>query len=84
MNTTATKTAQTIDNGGRKVVDIETACGRGWGEVRETGRGFSACYGYHVHNDYSSQSRTMYGPCKMFKSEAGAMKFATNGALSML
>ena len=74
---------ETTDNAGRRVIDITTACGRGWAVVRETGRGFSAVYGYHVGNDYSAQTRSVYGAEKHFKSEAGAVKHATAGAQSM-
>ncbi len=78
------QTATTTDNAGRRIIDITTACGRGWGVVRETGRGFSAVYGYHTSaTDYSAQTRTVCGAEKLFKSEAGAMKHATNGARSM-
>jgi hypothetical protein len=71
---------ETTDNAGRRIIDLTTTCGRGWAVVRETGRGFSAVYGYHVGSDYSGQTRTISGAEKHFKSEAGAVKYATAGA----
>jgi hypothetical protein len=37
-----------------------------------------------VGNDYSAQTRSVYGAERHFKSEAGAVKHATAGAQSMV
>jgi hypothetical protein len=71
---------ETNDIAGRRIIDLTTACGRGWAVVRETGRGFAAVYGYHVGSDYSGQTRTIARAERLFKSEAGAVKYATKGA----